>query len=126
THFADGVTTASFGPGVTVNSVTVTDPTHATAHVHVDTNAAVGYRDVVLTTNAESAVLLNGFYVSDFPNGDANGDGLVNVSDVFRLINFLFAGGPAPVGPTDVNGDSQVNVSDVFYLINFLFASGPA
>jgi streptogramin lyase len=30
------------------------------------------------------------------PPGDANGDGLVNVSDVFYVINFLFAGGPEP------------------------------
>jgi len=29
--------------------------------------------------------------------GDVNGDGVVNVSDVFYLINFLFAGGPAPL-----------------------------
>ena len=30
------------------------------------------------------------------PAGDVNGDGSVNVSDVFYLINFLFAGGPTP------------------------------
>ena len=30
-------------------------------------------------------------------NGDVNGDGKVDVADVFYLINFLFAGGPAPV-----------------------------
>jgi hypothetical protein len=29
--------------------------------------------------------------------GDASGDGAVDVSDVFYLINFLFAGGPAPL-----------------------------
>ncbi|HNX49782.1 MAG TPA: SUMF1/EgtB/PvdO family nonheme iron enzyme [Thermoanaerobaculaceae bacterium] len=29
--------------------------------------------------------------------GDVNADGQVNVQDVFYLINFLFAGGPAPV-----------------------------
>ena len=29
--------------------------------------------------------------------GDVDGDGVVSVSDVFYLINFLFAGGPAPV-----------------------------
>ena len=29
-------------------------------------------------------------------NGDANGDTVVNVADVFYMINFLFAGGPAP------------------------------
>lgn len=57
--------------------------------------------------------------------GDANGDGFVNVSDVFHLINFLFASGPVPVGEGDVNGDGDVSVSDVFYLINDLFAGGP-
>jgi hypothetical protein len=31
-----------------------------------------------------------------FCSGDPNGDGLVSVLDVFYLINFLFAGGPAP------------------------------
>ena len=30
-------------------------------------------------------------------HADANGDGLLNVNDVFYLINFLFAGGPAPM-----------------------------
>ena len=29
-------------------------------------------------------------------HADANGDGLLNVNDIFYLINFLFAGGPAP------------------------------
>jgi hypothetical protein len=29
-------------------------------------------------------------------HGDVNGDGVVDVADVFYLINFLFAGGPAP------------------------------
>jgi CSLREA domain-containing protein len=59
-------------------------------------------------------------------NGDANGDGKVDVSDVFTLINFLFAGGPAPNGLADVNGDTTTDVQDVFALINFLFAGGPA
>jgi len=34
--------------------------------------------------------------VSFARSGDANGDGATNVSDVFYLINFLFAGGPPP------------------------------
>jgi CSLREA domain-containing protein len=60
------------------------------------------------------------------PIGDANGDGSVNVTDVFYLINRLFAQGPVPRGRANVNGDGATNVLDVFYLINFLFASGPA
>jgi Ig-like domain CHU_C associated/Dockerin type I domain len=60
-------------------------------------------------------------------SGDANGDGTVSVSDVFYLVNFLFAGGPAPAGGTgDANGDGAVTVGDVFYMINYLFAGGPA
>jgi virginiamycin B lyase len=31
------------------------------------------------------------------PGGEVTGDGVVDVSDVFYLINFLFAGGPVPV-----------------------------
>ncbi len=60
------------------------------------------------------------------PCGDVNGDGSVNVSDVFFLINSLFAGGPVPPGLANVNGDATVTVGDVFFLINSLFAGGPA
>jgi hypothetical protein len=60
------------------------------------------------------------------PGGDVNGDGSFNVADVFYLINFLFAGGPPPVGESDMNGDGVVDVADVFYAINALFAGGAA
>jgi CSLREA domain-containing protein len=56
--------------------------------------------------------------------GDANGDGAVDVSDVFYLINFLFAGGGVPRGRASVDGVFGTDVNDVFYLINFLFAGG--
>jgi CSLREA domain-containing protein len=59
------------------------------------------------------------------PKGDANGDGFVNVADVFYFINYLFAGGPPPRGRANVNNDSVISVADVFYLINYLFAGGP-
>ncbi|HKC26070.1 MAG TPA: dockerin type I repeat-containing protein, partial [Thermoanaerobaculia bacterium] len=58
--------------------------------------------------------------------GDVDGNGVVNVADVFYLINFLFAGGPDPIGAADVDGSGGPGVADVFYLINFLFAGGPA
>jgi CSLREA domain-containing protein len=59
-------------------------------------------------------------------NGDVNGDGVRDVADIFYLINFLFAGGPAPVGLGDVNGDTKTDAADVFFMINFLFAGGAA
>ncbi len=60
------------------------------------------------------------------PSGDVDGNGVLNVNDVFYLINFLFAGGPDPVGPANPDGVGGTDVADVFYVINFLFAGGPA
>jgi hypothetical protein len=63
THFTKGVTTANFGAGVTVVSLTVASTTSATAVVNVDPAAVAGPRTVTLTTNAESASLTNGFTI---------------------------------------------------------------
>ncbi len=60
------------------------------------------------------------------PHGDANGDGILTVQDVFYLVNYLYSHGPAPLGSVDVNGDKKVDVNDVFYLVNYLFGGGPA
>jgi DNA-binding beta-propeller fold protein YncE len=57
--------------------------------------------------------------------GDANADGRVDVSDVFLLVNTIFAAGPPPAGNCDVDGNGSVNVGDVFFAINYLFAAGP-
>jgi hypothetical protein len=61
-----------------------------------------------------------------FKCGDVNGDGLINVTDVVYLINYLFISGPppAPMATGNANCDGSVNVSDVVYLINSLFVSG--
>jgi len=58
--------------------------------------------------------------------GDVDGNGSIDVQDVFYLINFLFANGPVPIGESDVNGDGTIDVNDVFYLVNRLFSGGPA
>ena len=64
THFAQGVTTASFGAGIAVNSVTVTDATHAIVNITIASNAALGSRDISLTTGSELASALNAFTVA--------------------------------------------------------------
>ena len=64
THFAAGSTTANLGAGVTVNSVSVIDATHATVNVTVAPGAAPGSRTVVLTTGAETAQQVGGFTVT--------------------------------------------------------------
>jgi hypothetical protein len=61
-------------------------------------------------------------------HGDVNNDGVVEVTDVVFLINYLFKNGPAPdpLYMGDANCDSTVEVTDVVYLINYLFKNGPS
>lgn len=52
-------------------------------------------------------------------NGDVNGDGKVDVSDVTHLINIILGNQPK-TSVADINGDSVINVSDVTELINHI------
>jgi Domain of unknown function DUF11/PKD domain/Bacterial Ig-like domain/Bacterial Ig-like domain (group 2) len=63
THFVAGVTTASFGGGVTVASLSVVNSTTATVTLNIDPDATIGTRNVVVTTAAEVVSLSNGFSV---------------------------------------------------------------
>ena len=50
----------------------------------------------------------------------------MDIDDVVYLINYIFAGGPAPeplaTGDADCSGD--VDIDDVVYLINYIFGGG--
>ncbi len=65
---------------------------------------------------------------TSFICGDSDANGLLTISDVVYLINFIFSGGPGPTpllsGDADCNG--IITVSDTVYLINYIFAGGPA
>ena len=59
--------------------------------------------------------------------GDANKDGMVNISDGAYLINYVFSGGPDPLPVLacgDTNTDTRVNISDAVYMINYVFSGG--
>jgi len=60
TSFTGGTSVAAFGSGITVNSTTVTDATHATANITISDNAATGARDVNVTTGSETPKALSG------------------------------------------------------------------
>jgi RHS repeat-associated protein len=64
THWVQGTTTASFGPGITVASLVVSSSTIATASITIDPSATIGARTVTVTTGAEVASLTNSFAVT--------------------------------------------------------------
>jgi len=64
THWTQGITTASFGPGITVESFSVSDVTDATAVISIDPAAVLGPRTVVTTTGSEIAAVDNPYMVA--------------------------------------------------------------
>jgi subtilisin family serine protease len=85
THFENGVSEVTFDPqdGITVNSTTVTDATHAVANITVAADAPLGPRKVnVLTDSEEPSPRERGFTVyspriiSSSPRQAYNGDTL--------------------------------------------------
>ncbi len=64
---------------------------------------------------------------SAFVCGDADGSGVVNLIDIYYMINYLYLGGPEPVPPDAGNSDGNIetNILDIAHLITFLFNSGP-
>ncbi|SYZ72489.1 hypothetical protein TRIP_C20604 [Candidatus Zixiibacteriota bacterium] len=62
--------------------------------------------------------------------GDVDGNGLVNILDIARVINCIYQLPPGtchyPWQVIDVNNNGAVNILDLSYLINFLYKHGPA
>jgi hypothetical protein len=60
-------------------------------------------------------------------SGDANGDGVVTVSDVVFLTNYVLYDGvePRPSASGDPNEDCIIDIADVVYLWDYLFLGGP-
>jgi hypothetical protein len=69
THFntatgcAPNCSTANFGPGITVNTLTASDATHAQANITISTTATIGSNNVSVTTGAETASITGGFSI---------------------------------------------------------------
>lgn len=64
THFVQGATTASFGPGITVTSLTINSPSSATAVLDLDGGAGIGNRLLTMTTGAELVTLPRAFLIT--------------------------------------------------------------
>ncbi|HEX7152528.1 MAG TPA: carboxypeptidase regulatory-like domain-containing protein [Thermoanaerobaculia bacterium] len=119
--------TVTFG-GTAATNVVVVNATQITARTPAHAAGAVNV--VVTNTNTTTGTLTNGFTYFQ-QNFDPNGDSMIDPSDIFYLVAYLFTGGPAPAGAAgmpsgDANGDGVVDPADIFYAVNYLFGGGPA
>ena len=59
--------------------------------------------------------------------GDATGEGIVDISDPIKILNFLFLGGGKPCYPgADSDNNNKIDITDAIYLLSWLFRGGPA
>jgi hypothetical protein len=85
--------------------------------------------DLLMNPRIIHGIIDMGAYEYDGPfggliPGDANCDGLVNVSDVISQVNYIMNLNPQPFcfDNADVNGDGVINVTDVTETINLIMA----
>jgi hypothetical protein len=67
------------------------------------------------------------FKAEAYVYGDADGDDIVDLSDVVYLARYLFQEGdpPVPLASGDPNDDCVVDIADIVYLLNYIFKEGP-
>lgn len=106
--------------GIAVPILEVTgESLRAVASAHED-----GTVDVVIRAPCGDAILRLE-YRSLFVRGDANGDGLTNISDAVAILYYLFGGRRLSCADAaDVNDTGDVELGDAMGLLMYLFAGG--
>src|SRR6185369_3988264 len=92
TGFQAGATVALGGTPAT--NVVVVSSTSITAKTGAHASGAVNV--TVTNTDTSTGTLVGGFTYG--PRFDPNGDNVIDPADIFYLVNYLFTGGPAPIG----------------------------
>lgn len=116
TTFTQGVTLASFGDGVKINSITVASQTSATINVTIDPIAFTGGRTFTITTGGEYGTLSGGFHVNSgpaslgmiLPTGAAQGTS-ATVTFSGNLTHWVMAGSKVSFGGGIVTGNVTVS-----------------
>ena len=82
-----------------------------------------GWSEIPETMPAND-VIITGTFEKDIISGDANGDGVVNVTDIVEIVNDILGHPSAKFDPiaADVNGDGVVNVTDIVSVVNIILS----
>jgi hypothetical protein len=64
----------------------------------------------------------------NFVRGDADGSGVINITDGIFVLSFLFTGGATPGCKSGADADDSgvINITDGIYVLSFLFTGGTA
>ena len=61
--------------------------------------------------------------------GNVNDDptGMIDISDLVYLVDYMFTGGPMPpcLDEANVNGIEVIDISDLVYMVDYMFSGGP-
>jgi hypothetical protein len=89
-------------------------------------NAGLDVNPSGLRVDAIVAVESSGPAPEKFIRGDADGSGVINITDGIFILNFLFIGGDEPPcrDAADADDSSAVNITDGIVVLNFLFLGG--
>ena len=111
--------------GSGTNAFSPFDVTHfSNARLRVPTGYKSAYQTAAVwklfSTITESSSMVD----EDVVQGDVNGDGVVNISDVTVLISYAMSGsGNINAEAADLNSDGNINISDVTLLINMVMSN---
>ena len=134
---AKTVSYITIGAGAPVDAIVGEDPDFSTMVVKVNfsdgtsvdiaegytvtgyDNETIGEQTVTISYREGSQELT--VTVKDYVRGDTNGDGIVSMKDVTRLVNYLNDNSIAVIDKAlDVNGDGIVSIKDVTRLTEYL------
>jgi len=117
----------SGGETATVSGVPLYVPAGQDADTAVISVEAVDSSDPPLVDTMVVMFVIYRFPPQSYICGDPNGSGDVDIDDVVYLVNYIFAGGPAPdpLESGDVDCSGNTDIDDVVYLIGFIFSGGP-
>ena len=121
---------------ITRNGVAVDPPPAKTASTYTDRAPAQGVNNYELRATgcgvacSGAGVLTCSITVGGggeaFKRGDADANGLVNITDSIFILNALFQGGTQPTCPdaADSDDNASVNITDAVFILNALFQGG--